>query len=144
MVQQPGLPLESYDAVLENRSSRNEPLSTPIGLSEDPMPHDHNPVPEGGHGALHGFLVICDKSIYLSHLPTFSPPHDYQVVLRASLAKNGDDPTAIYLADREKTSATVYTFKPDLMFLMPELVSTDPHSPAIRMFKGTLFRGNFF
>jgi uncharacterized protein (UPF0264 family) len=104
------------------------------------MPHEHDP----HHGAVHGMLIVGDDTTYLSHLPTFSPPHNYQVILRVSFAKPGGDPKADYLADRKKTGATAYTLKPDILFLMPELVSTDPASPPLRNFTGTVFRGNFF
>jgi uncharacterized protein (UPF0264 family) len=103
------------------------------------MPAEHHV-----HGAVHGMLIVGGEIAYLSHLPTFSSPHDYQVVLRVSFAKAGCDPACDLLADQKKTGATAYTLKPDVMFLMPELVSTDPASAALREFQGTVFRGNFF
>jgi hypothetical protein len=96
------------------------------------------------HGAIHGMLIIGDDVIYLSHLPTFEPPHDYQALLRTRLSKPGGDPVSDYLADRKRTGSPVYTFRPDLPFLMPDLVSTDPATPPLRTFQGTVFRGNFF
>jgi hypothetical protein len=91
------------------------------------------------HGAIHGMLIVGDETFYLSHLPTFMAPHDYQVLMRASLSKLDD-----FLVDRQTTGATVYTLKPNIPFMIPDLVSTDPATPPLRTFQGTIFRGNFF
>ena len=42
------------------------------------------------HTGVHGMaIIVCTRSsgVYLSHLPMFRVPHDFQVILAASLIK---------------------------------------------------------
>ena len=106
-----------------------------------------HPMVKGGiPGAIHNMLVVGTETIYLYHLPMFSfkgfdSPHRYQVILEASLTKEGGVRIRgiEYRSDRQGTlNVRMYTFSPQ-KFVLPELnLSTGPR----RAFKGTLFRGH--
>lgn len=92
--------------------------------------------------SVHGMLALGDGPVYLSHLPMFQGPHDYQVILEVELQKEGSDPTAIYAQDRRITGEKVYTLVPEVMVL-PELLGSVNGLPQRTTFKGKLFRGHF-
>ena len=79
-----------------------------------------------------------EQTVFLSHLPMFGSPHDYQVILEVALAKPGSDPQADYFSDRKKTGATLYTLEPE-RFVLPRLAARKP----LRSFKASVYRGHF-
>jgi hypothetical protein len=89
-------------------------------------------------------LVVGEESVYLSHLPMFQEtgeppmPHRYQAILEVTFA-NQDG----YVQDRRGHRMTrIYTLNPE-NFVLPELVSADPHHTPLRSFKArTIFRGH--
>jgi hypothetical protein len=99
----------------------------------------------GGHGQ----LVVGDGPIYLSHLPVFmfdSPqlhPHHFQVILEVSFSSPTGDALARYLADREASGATLYTFAPSVDFRMLDLIAPAGTESPVRSFPGAIFRGHF-
>jgi len=94
-----------------------------------PMPKPNN----------HGFSLLGKKSLVLSHIPMFMPPHQAQLFLEVTLAGSGkEDPTRIYLEDQAKTKTTNYVLVTDPIVL-PNLA---PHAAKrITSFTGKLFRG---
>ena len=112
--------------------------------------HTHNHAP--GHGeaggpthGVHGMLVLGGQRtddalrspVYVSHLPMFMPPHDFQVIARVTgePARRYGDFVAHF------GTSGIYTFSPE-PFSIDEL---DPSGgrPARTSFGGTLFRGHF-
>ena len=98
----------------------------------------------GGHGGdgtmgVHGMLLFGEDALYLSHLPMFQSPHNFQVILEAGF----DDAAAQVLrADRETSGQDLYyTFEP-AKFHITEL---DPggDGPARSSIEGTIYRGHF-
>ena len=88
-------------------------------------------------------LVVGEQSVYLSHLPMFMSPHDYQVILEATFTKAGDDPQGKYVADRRQSGAKVYTLPPE-SFVLPDLVETGPDGqPRRTSFRGDVIRNHF-
>ena len=88
----------------------------------------------GDSPAVHGLLVFGQKSIYLSHLPMFHHPHDYQVLLEADL---GLDANAAFFGDQKlHPDQKVYTFAPYPMVLPDVVVGKIS-------FSGDLYRGHF-
>jgi len=88
-------------------------------------------------------LVIGEQSVYLSHLPMFMSPHDYQVILEATFTKPGDDPQEQYFRDRQQSGARVYTLPPE-SFVLPDLVEKGPDGrPRRSSFRGDVFRNHF-
>jgi len=86
--------------------------------------------------ATHGMLVVGEDTIFLSHLPMFHAPHDYQVILQAKFRRGDLDPMSVYGRDRRQSGRKVYTLVPE-PFVLPDVVS------AKRSFKADLFRGHF-
>ena len=87
--------------------------------------------------AIHGMLLFGTKDIWLSHLPMFHKPHDYQVIMSVTLQKNGKDLHAAYLADKEQSKAVYYSFVPK-RFSMTHLVNG-----TLTSIEGSLVRGHF-
>jgi len=82
--------------------------------------------------ATHGMLVFGGKKIYVSHLPMFMRPHDYQMIYEVTFDAEG---TAKYLKDR-KTHRGYYTLAPQ-KFVLPAMVANP------KPFKAILFRDHF-
>jgi hypothetical protein len=105
------------------------------------MEHHHGHT----HG-VHGMLVLGGQRtdtalrspVYVSHLPMFSSPHDFQVILRVSgeAAKTYGDFVAHFGLD------PIFTFQPE-PFSIDELDPSAPGGPARTSFRGALFRGHF-
>jgi len=87
---------------------------------------------------VHGMLVVGEQSVYLSHLPIFGSPHDYQVILEATFTKPGRDPQSDYFADRKRTGRKIYTLEPE-RFLLTDLMAAKP----LRTFKANVYRDHF-
>lgn len=88
----------------------------------------------GDPPAVHGMLVFGTNAVFLSHLPMFHSPHDYQVLLVARLP----EPAAVSLAaDRRASDEPVYTLVPR-SFSLP-LLSTG----TLRAFTADIYRGHF-
>jgi hypothetical protein len=86
----------------------------------------------------HGMLIVGEQTVFLSHLPPFGSPHDYQVILEATFTKSGSDPQADYFNDRKRTGTKIYTLDPE-PFVLTKLVAPVP----LPSFKATLYRDHF-
>jgi hypothetical protein len=99
--------------------------------------HQHGP---GGCDTTgrHGLLVFGAGPVYLSHLPMYACPHNFQVLLEAG---PGSPALEALRADRARHGDGMYTFDP-LPFPIAEL---EPHDgvPARTSLDGTLVRGHF-
>ena len=95
---------------------------------------------------IHNMLMVGQETVFLSHLPMFrSPdfdsPHRYQVILEATLKKEGRDAQPTYSNDRKSNpSKKVYTLGPE-EFVLPALSSANANPPLTR-FKASIFRGH--
>jgi len=65
--------------------------------------------------AMRARVLFGDKTLYLSHTPLFSPPHNDQMILEVNLTKDGANPEARYRDDRNSSGARFYTVKPPAM-----------------------------
>ncbi len=45
-----------------------------------------------GEAANHGMLLFGEQAAYLSHLPMFGSPHNYQAIFEVTLSKARIDP----------------------------------------------------
>ena len=95
--------------------------------------HESHPAAPTDRPGVHGMLMVGEETIYLSHLPMFMSPHNYQAILEVTLTSKGSDPQAIYANDRRTTGEKIYTFMPE-RFVLTELVSPDPKRPSRRSF----------
>jgi hypothetical protein len=83
-------------------------------------------------------LIVGEQTVFLSHLPIFGSPHDYQVLLEAAFAKPGSDPQADYFNDHKRTGKKIYTLEPE-PFVLTRLAAATP----LRSFKANIYRGHF-
>ncbi len=87
----------------------------------------------------HGMLLVGQETIYLSHLPMFMAPHNFQAILEVTL---NDDARRLLGDSRAHFGPdALYTCKP-ADFPIADLVSSGPGLP-LRSFKGDLYRGHF-
>jgi hypothetical protein len=91
------------------------------------------------HPAVHGMLIVGTSNVFLSHLPMFHAPHDYQAIFEVALSEQGTDATAIYQEDRRTSGERVYTWVPK-PFALPSLFTPGNAAPQMQ---GTIFRGHF-
>jgi hypothetical protein len=103
----------------------------------------------GGHGdhqgngtddttGVHGMLLFGSDVLYLSHLPMFMSPHNFQVLLEVGF---DDAVREVLAADRDASGDDMHTFEPEV-FAITEL---DPaaEGPARTAIGGTIFSGHF-
>ena len=108
--------------------------------------HDmHNMTPPTAEPAVggHGMLLIGTTPAYLSHLPMFMAPHNFQVILQVTFT-GSDDPHARYIKDRQQTGTKLYTFSPAEKWDINDLAADGPrHQPKRASFDGTIWRNHF-
>ncbi len=88
--------------------------------------HHHGDMP-----SVHGMVIFGKKSIYLSHLPMFHTPHDYQAVMEAEIDQSA---LKTYLSSAE--SETLFTLVPE-KFSLPDMMNKP------RPFKAQIYAGHF-
>ena len=104
-----------------------------------------------GESANHGMLLFGEETAYLSHLPMFGSPHNYQAIFEVMLSKTGIDPMAVYVDDRKahsdnKPEFKMYSFVPTQDFVLTNIVTPpDEDHPQLplRSFPGNIWRGHF-
>lgn len=108
--------------------------------------HDHHlDAPSGGHHhsdttGIHGMLLFGDEeALYLSHLPMFASPHNFQVILEVGF---DDAVQNTLLSDFQAAGADIHTFVPH-PFPITELQGQGGEAPARTSIRGTIFRGHF-
>ncbi|WP_367325634.1 hypothetical protein [Streptomyces sp. HUAS ZL42] len=106
-------------------------------------PHSHHSGHQHGPGECdttdrHGMLLFGEDPPYLSHLPMYACPHNFQVLTEAELDAGALD---VLRADRARHGDGMYTFDP-VPFPIAELEPQDG-VPALTSLKGTLVRGHF-
>ena len=102
-------------------------------------PHDHNHHDLGTHG----MLLFGDRTLYLSHLPMFDEPHNFQVLLEITYANGDEAPAEQYRRDRQSSGEQLYTLVPEKFHLSDLVSSGFPEPPKRDSFRGTVFRGHF-
>ncbi len=93
-----------------------------------------------GHGiGRHGMLVVGLESIFVSHLPMFTPDHGVQLILEVDF-EGADD----YRRKRRETRGPIYTLNPaEKEFSWRELVPDGSHPPRKKSFVAEIFSGHF-
>lgn len=84
--------------------------------------------------SIHGMLVLGERRLFLSHLPMFHAPHDYQFIAEAELP---EEAMAAYRADRRLSGARLYTLAPTERW--PLEARLQPGGS----FEADLYRGHF-
>lgn len=85
----------------------------------------------------HGMLIFGDKATYASHLPMFHSPHDYQVVMKISMADFTRVPAMQAFENAKAAGESMFTIQPEVMDL------TKVMSGEIKSFKASLYKGHF-
>src|SRR5687768_12765652 len=106
------------------------------------MSAEHDRTGHHGHGGtdapptmgLHGMLLFGAGPIYLSHLPMFGLPHNFQVILEVTF---DEATTELVSADADD----IFTFAP-VEFPIAEL-DPDGEPPVRTTIEGTVFLGHF-
>lgn len=92
--------------------------------------------------ATHGMTVVGEKSVYLSHLPMFMPPHNLQLILEVAFMQGANSVQEVYVKDRRSNpKIKMYTLAPLEKFQVTTLFRPTP--PARSSFRGELFRSHF-
>ena len=97
---------------------------------------DHSGHADGADPAgLHGMALWGADSVYLSHLPMMKhPPHDYQVIFEADLARPDGGPATEYAADRAKhPDQKLYSVRPE-HFVLPDIFPGPTGRRGVRHF----------
>lgn len=84
--------------------------------------------------AVHGMLLFGKEKTYLSHLPMFHSPHDYQVIFEVDLGKVASEHYDRYRKDHP--DEVLFTVAPDA-FELPEMIANP------KPFYATLYQGHF-
>jgi len=100
--------------------------------------HNHHPedhfahLPTGGRKALHGMVLFGSGPYFLEHIPMLTPPHDFQIIVQASLFdKNGSPVT-------DDFSMQGFTLKPDENFSLNDYVAG-----RLKKFSASIYSGSF-
>jgi hypothetical protein len=86
--------------------------------------HEH-----GARVAIHGMVLFGKRTLFLEHIPMFSPPHDQQLILRVAVGKELPSPDF---------SREVHTVKPTSELSLDKLAAG-----RVRELVGDIYRGNF-
>lgn len=91
---------------------------------------------------VHGMLIVGEDKLFLSHLPLYFNPHDFQILLEVEL--NADDKAA-YVADRQANPQEgIYSYVPApfrLNALADSLRAGTPFPITTTIFRGHFERG---
>ena len=92
--------------------------------------HGDHPGPGGDDTTgVHGMLLFGEDVVYLSHLPMFMSPHNFQVLLEVGF---DDAVHEVLRADRDASGGGLHTFEPEV-FAITELdpaVTARPAPPS--------------
>ena len=83
--------------------------------------------------SVHGMLIVGSHRVYLSHLPMFHSPLDYQTLLAVEFE---DEAMKTYVSHLKTKNQTVYTLVPE-PFVLPDMIK---HPKA---FQAQIFLGHF-
>lgn len=83
--------------------------------------------------SVHGMLIVGSTKVYLSHLPMFHSPHDYQAIFAATFSH---DAFVIYQDARNNNPDEIFTLVPET-FSLPDMAANP------KPFKAQIFRGHF-
>jgi glyoxylase-like metal-dependent hydrolase (beta-lactamase superfamily II) len=82
----------------------------------------------------HGMLMIGTDAVYVSHLPMFHSPHDYQLIAEVALPETS---LAAYRADVRAHPGEIYTLAPTERWILPDTIAEGA------VFDADLYRGHF-
>lgn len=87
----------------------------------------------------HGMLLFGKKNNYVSHLPMFHSPHDYQLVAEVTITNQGNAQT-VAKYEKAKKQSDIFTIVPEPMDLA-KVVSGEIRSFPVEIYQGHFERG---
>lgn len=96
-----------------------------------------SPLAKADHPSVHGMVLFGDKNLYVSHLPMFHAPHDYQVILEVEMRKDKLTDVMKAYAQAKSDGKTLFTLEPQVMDLT-QIMSGEKTS-----FLANLYQGHF-
>lgn len=109
-------------------------------MSDGEMHHGHEPDDPGTSIGIHGMLLVGDKPMYLSHLPMFMPPHNYQVILKVTLEDEVTSELGVFRAHFGHDM--LVTVKPERFALRDLRPAGDGRQP-LTSFRADIVKGHF-
>jgi hypothetical protein len=130
-----GMPGPTPDARTGGMPGDSSDVST-VGISEVIAGISYaDAIARGDPAVSHTFVLFGTKTLYISHLPLFQPPHDYQVVMAVTL----ETALGAYLQDRTTTGSVLYTAGP-APFVLPTLIA--PGAASSFRVSADVYRGD--
>ena len=110
-------------------------------MSDGEMHHGHEPDDPDQSIGIHGMLLVGVGPIYLSHLPMFMPPHNYQVILKVTL----EDEVTRKLGDFRAHFGhdMLVTVRPEIFALRDLRAPGDGRPPPRTSFRANIVKGHF-
>lgn len=90
-----------------------------------------------GLPAVHGMVLFGDEELYISHIPMFAKPHDWQALISISLSHPQDDALAHYRSIQGNRGQSLTTLAPKPFVLHPLLLG------ELKEFAASLHEGHF-
>ncbi len=87
--------------------------------------------------AAHGMVLFGTDSLFISHIPMFMSPHDWQALMQVQITHAQADALAIYKKASKPDQQILFTVRPK-PFILPNLLSG-----KIKSFQADLYKGNF-
>lgn len=87
--------------------------------------------------AVHGMVLFGADTLFISHVPMFMAPHDWQALMQVKLSHATSDALAVYQKASTPGGQALFTLKPK-PFVLPNLLSG-----TIKSFQADLYKGNF-
>jgi len=84
-------------------------------------------------------LLVGQQKAFLSHLPMFMSPHDFQVIFEVKFREANQDPGEVYVRDRGASHERIYTWVPKPCVL-PSLFTASGGNAGML---GKIVRGHF-
>lgn len=107
-------------------------LSLTMLIGSASLAMDHAAHASHDKPSTHGMAVVGHHKVYLSHLPMFHTPHDYQVIMEVEF----DSPSKAVYDQSVGTASELYTIEPET-FVLPNMTK------AGNSFQATLYKGHF-
>jgi len=101
-----------------------------------PSPQDSE-VSATAAAASHGMVIFGTDTLFVSHIPMFMTPHDWQALMQVSLSHAQSDALAVYQKALTPGKQGLFTIRPK-PFVLPNLLAG-----KIKSFQADLYRGNF-
>lgn len=90
--------------------------------------------PTADRPSIHGMLLVGHDALFVSHLPMFHAPHDYQAIAEVAFDDAG---AALHRRDAEQHPDALYTVEPTADAVLPDLFLVGAR------YRVNLYRGHF-